>query len=54
MPAQSEHPEHHAHHHHRKINATQTVETIGVVIFILIGIAMLIGLLTAQGHIRGL
>jgi uncharacterized membrane protein YkgB len=49
MPAKQDHPE---HHHHRKFNATQAVENVGVVIFILIGIAMLIGLLTAQGHLR--
>ena len=39
-------------HHHRKFNATQAVENVGVVVFILIGVAMLVGLLTAQGHLR--
>jgi hypothetical protein len=39
-------------HHHRKFNPTQAVENVGVVVFILIGIAMLVGLLTAQGHLR--
>jgi hypothetical protein len=50
MPAKQDPSEH--HHNHRKFNPTQAVENIGVVVFILIGVAMLIGLLTAQGHLR--
>ena len=37
---------------HRKFNPTQAAEIIGVVIFIVLGVAMVIGLLTAQGHLR--
>jgi hypothetical protein len=40
------------HPHHRKFNPTQAVENIGVIVFILLGVAMAIGLLTAQGHLR--
>jgi hypothetical protein len=50
MAAKQDHPEHHPHH--RRFNPTQAVENVGVVIFILIGIAMLVGLLTAQGHLH--
>ena len=51
MPAQPDHSEHH-HHHRRKFNPTQAVESVGVVVFIILGLAMFIGLLTAQGHLR--
>jgi hypothetical protein len=50
MAAKPDQTEHHPHH--RKFNPTQAVENIGVVIFILLGVAMAIGLLTAQGHLR--
>ncbi len=40
------------HPRHRKFNPTQAVENVGVVVFILLGVAMLVGLLTAQGHLR--
>jgi hypothetical protein len=50
MPAEQDHHEH--HHHHRKFSATQLVENFGVVVFILVGVAMLVGLLTAQGHLH--
>jgi hypothetical protein len=46
-----ENPEEH-HPHHRKFNPTQAVENIGVIVFILLGVAMAVGLLTAQGHLR--
>jgi thiosulfate reductase cytochrome b subunit len=48
MPAN---PDQH-HPHHRKFNPTQAIESIGVVVFIVLGLAMLVGLLTAQGHLR--
>ena len=50
MAAKPDQPEHHPHH--RKFNPTQAVENVGVVIFILLGVAMAFGLLTAQGHLR--
>jgi hypothetical protein len=50
MAAKPDQPERHPHH--RKFNPTQAVENIGVVIFILLGVAMAVGLLTAQGHLR--
>lgn len=50
MAAKQEHSD--EHHHHRKFNPTQAVENVGVIVFILIGIAMLVGLLTAQGHLH--
>ncbi len=50
MAARQDQSEHHPHH--RKFNPTQAVENVGVVVFILIGVAMLVGLLTAQGHLR--
>ncbi len=50
MPSPPDHTQ--PHHHHKKFNPTQAVENVGVVIFILIGLAMLVGLLTAQGHLR--
>ncbi len=43
-------PEHHPHHH-RKFNPTQAIENVGVVVIILLGVAMLIGLVTTQGHL---
>ena len=49
MPANQDHPVHHPHH--RKFNPTQAVEKVGVVVFIMIGLAMLVGLLTAQGQV---
>ena len=50
MAAKPDQPGHHPRSH--KFNPTQAVENIGVVIVILIGVAMLIGLMTAQGHLR--
>lgn len=43
--------EHHPAHHHKKFNPTQATEGLGVIIVVLLGLAMLVGLLTASGHI---
>jgi len=42
---------HHPVHHHKKFNATQATESLGVVIVALLGLAMLVGLLTASGKV---
>ena len=41
------------HHsvHHKKFNPTQATESLGVVLVGLLGLAMLIGLLTASGKV---
>jgi hypothetical protein len=43
--------EHHPVHHRKKFNPTNFTEGLGVVIVALLGLAMLIGLLTASGKV---
>ena len=43
--------EEHHHVHHKKFNPTQATEGLGVIVVVLLGLAMLVGLLTASGHI---
>ncbi len=48
--AEQHHLEPH-HLHRKKFNPTQATESLGVVLVALIGLAMLIGLLTASGRV---
>jgi hypothetical protein len=43
--------EQHHHLHRKKFNPTQATEGLGVILVVLIGLAMLVGLLTASGKV---
>ncbi len=43
--------EHHHPVHHKKFNATKATEGLGVAFIAILGLAMLVGLLTASGKV---
>lgn len=44
--------EEHRQVHRKKFNPTQATEGLGVIIVVLLGLAMLVGLLTASGRVN--
>ena len=49
--AEQHHAEHHHTAHRKKFNPTQATEGLGIILVVLLGLAMLVGLLTASGRV---